>query len=142
MFEIKKEFHFSASHQLDGLPEDHQCARLHGHNYILTIHLKSDGLDYVGFVVDYGELNFVKAFVDSMDHRHLNDLFNFNPTSEHLARYATLYFARCIADIKPSHRIDEIAVTISETPKTTATYSSPMSRALYEMRLAADAVGE
>ncbi len=34
MFTITKEFHFSASHQLSHLPEDHQCARLHGHNYV------------------------------------------------------------------------------------------------------------
>lgn len=39
MFRITKEFHFSASHQLTGLPEDHQCARLHGHNYIVEVEL-------------------------------------------------------------------------------------------------------
>ncbi|HUM68046.1 MAG TPA: 6-carboxytetrahydropterin synthase, partial [Chloroflexota bacterium] len=33
MYTISKQFHFSASHQLNGLPLEHQCARLHGHNY-------------------------------------------------------------------------------------------------------------
>lgn len=39
MFRITKEFHFSASHQLCRLPVDHQCARLHGHNYIVVVEL-------------------------------------------------------------------------------------------------------
>lgn len=39
MFRIRKEFHFSASHQLTHLPPDHQCARLHGHNYIVVVEL-------------------------------------------------------------------------------------------------------
>ena len=42
MYRISKEFHFSASHQLIGLPEDHQCARLHGHNYIVVVELTAE----------------------------------------------------------------------------------------------------
>ena len=42
MFRIRKEFHFSASHQLTHLPDDHQCARLHGHNYIVVIELAAE----------------------------------------------------------------------------------------------------
>ncbi|MGO8249243.1 6-carboxytetrahydropterin synthase, partial [Rhizobium johnstonii] len=34
MYRITKEFHLSSSHQLDHLPADHQCARLHCHNYV------------------------------------------------------------------------------------------------------------
>ncbi|MFI6697695.1 6-pyruvoyl trahydropterin synthase family protein [Streptomyces sp. NPDC050509] len=51
---ISKEFHFSASHQLDGLPEDHPCGRLHGHNYVVALELSAptDGLDTTGFVRD------------------------------------------------------------------------------------------
>lgn len=33
MTDIAKGFHFSASHQLYRLPEEHPCARMHGHNY-------------------------------------------------------------------------------------------------------------
>lgn len=36
MFRITKEYHFSASHRLAHLPDDHQCARLHGHNYVVV----------------------------------------------------------------------------------------------------------
>ena len=45
MYRITKEFHFSASHQLSHLPDDHQCARLHGHNYIVVVELASASLN-------------------------------------------------------------------------------------------------
>ena len=50
MFRIMKEFHFSASHQLDHLPAEHQCARLHGHNYIVVVELAGERLNADGFV--------------------------------------------------------------------------------------------
>ena len=56
MYRITKEFHFSASHQLEHLPDDHQCAQLHGHNYIVIVELASTILNRNGFVRDYGEL--------------------------------------------------------------------------------------
>ena len=37
MYIISKEYHFSASHQLHDLPEDHPCHRLHGHNYVVEV---------------------------------------------------------------------------------------------------------
>lgn len=115
---IEKEFHFSASHQLFGLPEDHQCARLHGHNYILKIALGSTELDQVGFVLDYGELWFVKNAIDKLDHRHLNDLFDFNPTSELICAYFATEFGTFIAKQADWQHIDYITVSLSETPKT------------------------
>ena len=124
MFTISKEFHFSASHQLSGLREGHQCARLHGHNYILTVELSGARLDRVGFVLDYGELSLVKDIVDWMDHRHLNDLFDFNPTSERIVKHLFGEIEHELQE-KLGHRIDHIdsmGVGLSETPKTTAWY--------------------
>ena len=45
MYRITKEFHFSASHQLAHLPHDHQCARMHGHNYIVEVELAAFDLN-------------------------------------------------------------------------------------------------
>lgn len=117
---IEKEFHFSASHQLGGLPDDHQCARLHGHNYILKVGLGSTRLDRVGFVLDYGELDFVKGIVDSLDHRHLNDIFDFNPTSENICALYAKYFKRYLQGREKYSHIDFVQVSLSETPKTWA----------------------
>ena len=117
MYKISKQFAFSASHILEGLPEGHPCGRMHGHNYIVTIHLKSDVLNDVGFVKDYRELSVIKQFIDdNLDHRHLNDIFDMNPTAENLARTLYEIFAESIPQI--------YAVEVSETPKTTAIYEA------------------
>jgi len=115
MFAIKKRFDFSASHQLFGLPENHQCARLHGHNYIVEIELCSQDLNHVGFVRDYGELSALKKFIDdNLDHKHLNDVFDFNPTAENMAKF--------LFDFSKKLWPETIAVSVSETPKTWSRY--------------------
>lgn len=115
MWTITKSFHFSASHQLRNLPEEHQCARLHGHNYLVTLELASDQLDEVGFVVDYGALKSFKTFIDdTLDHRHLNDVLVFNPTSENMAKWLFDLFKDDFPQLS--------GVVVSETPSTIAAY--------------------
>lgn len=88
MYKIWKEFKFSASHQLTGLPPTHQCSRLHGHNYVVEIQLESEVLNEIGFIVDFGDLKIFKDWIDSeFDHRHLNDVLAFNPTAENMAKF-------------------------------------------------------
>lgn len=124
MFEISKEFHFSASHQLGGLPEDHPCSRLHGHNYIVRLHLAADEPDEVGFVMDYRRLDLFKAYLDNeFDHRHLNDVMGVNPTAEHMA-FHFYHYAQDELGVVPL-----VAVAVSETPKTWATYRPVVSNA-------------
>ena len=118
MVRIAKEFHFSASHVLHGLPDGHPCGRVHGHNYVLLLELAAprSGLDEVGFVRDYRDLDVVKRWIDdTLDHVHLNDVAGLaNPTSEHLA---------CWVFDQWSDRIPELsAVRLSETPRTWAEY--------------------
>lgn len=115
MYLISKEFHFSASHRLTHLPAEHQCARLHGHNYIVVVELAAPTLNSDGFVRDYHELAPLKAYIDNhFDHRHLNDILNEASTAENLARH---FFDWCRA------RWPEVsAVKVSETPKTWAEY--------------------
>lgn len=116
MYIISKEFNFSASHQLELLPNEHPCSRLHGHNYIVKLVLKALILDNNGFVQDYRELDFFKKYIDkNIDHRHLNDIFNSkNVTAEFLAKY---FYDYCKPKIPNLY-----AVHVSETPKTWAEY--------------------
>lgn len=115
MYTITKEFEFSASHWLEGLPEGHSCGRLHGHNYKVTVELQTGELNHVGFVRDYGDLRAVKELIDErLDHRHLNEVVPVNPTAENLAIWL---FGQLWA------RYPElVAVRVSETPKTWAEY--------------------
>ncbi|MFE7271053.1 6-pyruvoyl tetrahydropterin synthase family protein [Streptomyces sp. NPDC057623] len=118
MFTITKDFQFSASHRLGHLPEDHQCARLHGHNYTVQLELRcgDDQLTEPGFVRDYGELGDFKKWIDAeLDHRHLNEVIrDRNPSAENMAHWIHQIW---------SERIPELsAVRVSETPKTWAEF--------------------
>jgi 6-pyruvoyltetrahydropterin/6-carboxytetrahydropterin synthase len=111
---ISKEFHFSASHQLHGLRDGHPCGRLHGHNYVVKVYLKGDP-DNNGFVQDYGELKPISDWIDSnMDHKHLNEVFDFQPSVENMSKYL---FEMWKKDFPLLH-----AIEMSETPKTNCRY--------------------
>ncbi|MCK5284965.1 MAG: 6-carboxytetrahydropterin synthase QueD [Alphaproteobacteria bacterium] len=116
MYKISKEYHFSASHRLLQLPEDHPCSRMHGHNYIVEVELQSETLNAVGFVRDYRELDDLKIYIDDkFDHRHLNDVLgNDSVTAEKLAKH---FYDWC------KERWPEVtAVRVKETPKSMAEY--------------------
>ena len=82
MYTIAKRFTFSASHTIGGVPADHLCARLHGHNYELELILQSPTLDAVGFVRDFHELSAVRDFINAtLDHKHLNDVLGHDRTT-------------------------------------------------------------
>lgn len=86
-YRISKSFTFSASHQLFGLPEGHQCGRLHGHNYTVWLELTGDELPRDGMLLDFGRMGRFKEYIDTfMDHRHLNEMLD-QPTAEHLAAH-------------------------------------------------------
>lgn len=116
MYRIAKQFNFSASHQLLGLPEGHPCARLHGHNYLVELELTAESLNRHGFVRDYRELDAFKRYLDAeIDHRHLNEVFGTDAvTAEFLAR---TFFDWCRARWP-----ETAAVRVSETPRTWAEY--------------------
>jgi 6-pyruvoyltetrahydropterin/6-carboxytetrahydropterin synthase len=126
MYSISKEFTFSASHQLKGLPDDHPCSRLHGHNYIVDVVISASRLDEVGFVYDYRKLDQFKHYLDrNVDHRHLNDVFTLNPTAELLAvtfwneiKYGEIGFL--LEQIYDQNY--KLLIGVSETPKTWAHY--------------------
>jgi 6-pyruvoyltetrahydropterin/6-carboxytetrahydropterin synthase len=115
MYKINKKFSFSASHILDQLPNDHPCARLHGHNYVVNFHLKSKTLDAYGFVKDYRELQFVQRYINNaLDHQHLNNIIPGHPTAEHIAQFLYNRFKPEIPEL--------YAVEVSETPQTSCIY--------------------
>jgi 6-pyruvoyltetrahydropterin/6-carboxytetrahydropterin synthase len=116
MYTIRKEFHFSASHVLTGLAPEHPCSRLHGHNYIVVAEFESIKLNDVGFVIDYRDLEEIKKFIDdALDHKHLNDFFDFNPSAENMAKFLFKLFKKTYPQLS--------AIEVSETPKTNARYS-------------------
>lgn len=84
MYYITKRVEIAGCHSLD-LPYESKCARLHGHNWIITIHCKAMELNEQGMVMDFTE---VKERIHSqLDHQNLNEVLPFNPTAENIARW-------------------------------------------------------
>jgi 6-pyruvoyltetrahydropterin/6-carboxytetrahydropterin synthase len=116
MHTISKEYHFSASHNLIGLNEGHPCGKMHGHNYIIRVILQGHPNEF-GFVQDYGELKPIQQWIDStLDHKHLNDVFDFQPSVEMMAEHIYKVF-------KPQFPLLH-AIELSETPKTWCRYEA------------------
>lgn len=89
VYRIAKSFNFCASHIQLNLPAEHKCSRLHGHNYKLVVYLESESVDeQTGFVEDVAVLDGLKQYIDeTIDHRHLNEIFDFAPSAENLAKH-------------------------------------------------------
>ena len=120
MFEIEIGRAFSAAHQLRGYNGD--CCKLHGHNYKVTVVVRSPEQDEIGIALDFKKL---KSELDSLlavyDHSNLSELPEFreiNPTSENLAK--TIY--RKISEKMNGGAIRVHRVRIGESDHSAVTY--------------------
>ncbi|MFF2955878.1 6-pyruvoyl tetrahydropterin synthase family protein [Kitasatospora sp. NPDC057965] len=119
-FRIGKSFRFEAAHFLPGLPEGHQCSRMHGHSYVVEFVLTADRLVAPGFVTDFGDLAPVKQLIDStLDHRVLNDVLPVAPTSENVAVWLAGWF---VEHVEPSLPGRLASVRVSETQSSWAEF--------------------
>lgn len=114
---ITKEISFSAGHFLEGLPAGHPCSNQHGHNYKVRVQLESDGVDEVGFIIDY---TILKTLIkEKYDHVNLNDVMKVNPTAENLARDIAQTILDFLFRIQVDH-VRLISVTLHETDSNVA----------------------
>jgi 6-pyruvoyltetrahydropterin/6-carboxytetrahydropterin synthase len=120
MFEVSVEATFSAAHALRGYPGD--CARLHGHNWIVRVCLRCRDLDETGIGIDFRVVKrHVSAVLRGLDHRNMNELPPFkdtNPSAEHIARYLFGEISRLLN----SDRVRVAKIGVSETPDAGAWY--------------------
>ena len=120
VYEVYIKTHFSAAHALKGYQGD--CARMHGHNWIIEVYVKCKELDEIGIGIDFRDIkNAVKEVINELDHFNLNDLPAFketNPTSENIAKY--LY--QEIGKKFNSETVQVSKVKVCETPGAGAFY--------------------
>lgn len=88
IYTVSTEVCFCSSHSLGGYDGD--CARVHGHNWIVKAFYEFERIDERGLTIDFLELRdgMQKVILPRFDHRHLNDVPPFdsvNPTSENIA---------------------------------------------------------
>ncbi len=103
------EFSIAAGRRLTGVPDDHPCARIHGHTFLVRLTVTGPVDPHTGFVADFGDVQAAFAPVyEALDHRFLNEVPGLeNPTSEHLAAWIW----RRLADGLPGLSAVEITET-------------------------------
>jgi 6-pyruvoyltetrahydropterin/6-carboxytetrahydropterin synthase len=74
----------AGAHRLQ-LDYESKCSDLHGHNWIVTVFCEAEHLDKNGMVYDFTHIK--RAVHDKLDHQMLNDVVDFNPTAENIARW-------------------------------------------------------
>ena len=84
MYEIKKTLEISAAHKL-ALDYDSKCTQLHGHNWLVTVHLRAHKLNASGMTMDFTDVK--TRIMGKLDHKILNDVLKFNPTAENMAQW-------------------------------------------------------
>ena len=86
---IYKKFQIEAAHRLPNVPDDHKCARLHGHSFVIEVHVSGDVGEESGWVQDFSDIKAAfEPIYRRLDHNYLNDVDGLeNPTSENLAIY-------------------------------------------------------
>ena len=85
MYYVSKRMEIAGAHQLK-LPYDSKCSNLHGHNWIITVHCKSEKLTDYGMIVDFALVK--KEIHGVLDHSNINDVLDnrINPTAENMAK--------------------------------------------------------
>lgn len=113
-YEVSKRMEIAGCHHLD-LPYESKCKNWHGHNWIVTVFVGSETLDH-GMVIDFTHIK--KQIHDKLDHGNLNDIFDFNPSAENIAKW--------ICDEVNTMREDAVCfrVTIQESEGNIATYNN------------------
>ena len=84
MYTVIKKIAFSAAHRLT-LDYESKCCRLHGHEWHVTVYVRAAELDRNGMVIDFTEIK--KKVTGKLDHSYLNEVLDFNPTAENIAKW-------------------------------------------------------
>jgi 6-pyruvoyltetrahydropterin/6-carboxytetrahydropterin synthase len=75
---------FSAAHFLSHYSG--KCEKMHGHTFEIEVHLRTSELEKSGISIDFGVIKeYLRQLVP--DHKVLNEVYDFSPSAENLARY-------------------------------------------------------
>ena len=86
MISVTKIFTFDSAHNL--LNYEGICKNLHGHTYKLELTVTGE-INEIGMVCDFTELSSLvkENIIKKLDHKYLNQVFNFNPTCEMMVKW-------------------------------------------------------
>lgn len=101
MYYVSKRMEIAGAHHLN-LNYDSPCQNLHGHNWIITVHCKSEELDENGMIVDFAKVK--KLIHGKLDHQTVNQVLpEINPTAENIAKWVCDTVPHCYSvDVQES----------------------------------------
>lgn len=90
-----------------------KCEKIHGHTFKVEVRVAVSELDDTGIGIDFAEIK--KKLAEILpDHTLLNEIYDFNPSAENLAR-------RFFSDLKKFFPV--LQVTVWESDDASATYT-------------------
>lgn len=122
---IIRRWDFEAAHRLPKVPKGHKCRRMHGHSYVIELHVTGPVIESgseEGMVVDFATLDRTwKHFHRKADHHTLNGLHR-NPTVENVAPMIWRHFmtARALSSLRA--RGATMRVYMYEGPRSGCSY--------------------
>ena len=123
VYEVSKDFVFSAAHQIR--MHGGKCERLHGHNWRIRVHARAGALNRIGMVIDFADLQKVVAELCArFDHQNMNEVAPFtevNTTAENLSRFFYVVANRLLAAVEGG-RVSVSKVEVWENEGSLAVY--------------------
>jgi 6-pyruvoyltetrahydropterin/6-carboxytetrahydropterin synthase len=115
---IVRRYDFEAAHFLPHVPDGHKCKTMHGHSYVVEVHVTGDVQETgpeAGMVLDFGIIDdTARRLFATWDHRPLNDLFP-NPTVEVMAPLVQRHMAAVLN--QGEGRLVSVRVHFHEGPR-------------------------
>lgn len=110
MYFVSKRMEIAGAHNLK-LRYESKCQNIHGHNWIVTVHCKAAQLNEDGMIEDF--TNIKKLVHDVLDHKYINEVVDFNPTAENIAKWVCDQIPTCYK-VEVQESEGNIAVYIEE----------------------------
>ncbi|CRF45973.1 6-pyruvoyl trahydropterin synthase family protein [Helicobacter heilmannii] len=135
--QIRRLFHFCASHIVRNCTSRRCATSIHGHNYQVEVFLQAHKLDRAGMALDFGIFkNEIASFIDAFDHAHhfwdketegfqnfiistceRHVKLSFNPSAEHYALMFHLFISAILeaTELHNGEAIKVCSVRVHET---------------------------
>lgn len=124
---IIRSWDFEAAHRLPKVPKGHKCRRMHGHSYVVELHVTGpvqESGPEEGMVVDFAVIDREwKRFHQKADHHTINGLHR-NPTVENVVPMIWRHFMRARSLARLRARGGTFRVKMSEGPRSSCVYPS------------------
>ncbi|WP_448589906.1 6-carboxytetrahydropterin synthase QueD [Thermodesulfobium sp.] len=125
MYTLIVEDTFSSAHFLT-YNDNTEFEPIHGHTFKVSVEISGNSLDEFGMLIDFRIIKKkLKEIIDVFDHKLLNEVVTFSPTSENLSKYIFDEFEKFLKNYKG---INVNSITVWESQTTCAKYQKEVQK--------------